>query len=116
MSVTADLVALRAAAGGRVYEMGSVPASPGYPYTVIGYAPNAPVVRTANGAGDPIRRFTVQHFGQNAASVEDHATRTFNTFDGKSINGDVCTLEVATTVTRDPDNSGVLSTTHTYRF
>lgn len=116
MTVTADLVALRAAKGGRVYEVGQVPASPTYPYTVIGYAPNAPVTRTTIGSGDPVRRFTVQHFGRSAAEVEDHAGRTFAAFDGQPINGDLCTQEVATSIDRDADDSGVLSTTHTYRY
>ena len=79
MSVTASLVTLRATAGGRVYALGSVPASPGYPYTVIGYAPNAPAVRNTLAQGDPIRRFTVQHFGQTTDSVEVIAAVTFGT-------------------------------------
>jgi hypothetical protein len=116
MSTTDDLVAQRVTAGGRVYAAGSVPASPGYPYTVVGYAPNAPVTRTLNAAGDPVRRFTVQHFGRTANAVEDAAAKTFAAFDGKSFGGDVCTQELATPLTRDPDDQGVLSTTHTYRF
>lgn len=116
MSTTSDLVATRAAAGGRVYAIGAVPASPAYPYAVVGYAPNAPVTRTADGRGNPIRRFTVQHFGRTADSVESIASLTFATFDGRPIDGDLCTQEVATLVDRDPDDSGVLSTTHTYRY
>lgn len=116
MSVTDELVTQRQAAGGRVYAIGSVPASPGYPYTVIGYAPNAPVVRTADGAGDRVRRFTAQHFGRTDDSVEDVADATFAAFDGKRVDGDLCVQEVATTITRDPDDQGVLTITHTYRF
>lgn len=116
MSVTSDLVALRATAGGRVYAMGAVPVLPPYPYTVIGYAPNAPVTRTAIGDGDQVRRFVAQHFGRTAEAVEELAADTFTTFDGKPVYGDVCTQETATPLTRDPDNSGVLSTTHTYRY
>jgi hypothetical protein len=113
MSTTSDLVALR---GGRTYELGDVPVSPTYPYAVIGYAPNAPVTRTSDGNGDPIRRFTVQHFGRTAESVEAIADATFAAFDGQSIGGDLCTQEVATLIDRDSDDSGVLSTTHTYRY
>lgn len=113
MSITGDLVTLR---GSRTYSLGAVPASPAYPYAVIGYAPNAPVVRTTNAAGEPLRRFTVQHFGRTADSVEAEAERSFTTFDGARIDGDVCTQEIATPISRDPDDQGVLSTTHTYRF
>lgn len=116
MTTTADLVAQRAAAGGRVYAIGAVPASPAYPYTVIGYAPDAPAVRTQDGSGDPERRFTAQHFGRDAAAVEDHSARTFATFDGKSVAGSICWQELATPIDRDADDSGVLSTTHIYRF
>lgn len=113
MSTTSELVALR---GGRTYELGAVPASPTYPYAVIGYAPNAPVTRTSDGSGDQVRRFTVQHFGRTAASVEAIADLTFATFDGQPIDGDLCTQEIATLIDRDSDDSGVLSTTHTYRY
>lgn len=116
MSVTDDLVTHRSTSGGRVYAIGAVPASPAYPYTVLGYSPNAPVVRTQNAAGDQVRRFTAQHFGRTATAVEDIAQKTFDTFDGETVDGGVCTQEIATTITRDPDNQGVLTTTHTYRF
>ena len=116
MSVTADLVAQAGGAAARVYPMGSVPASPPYPYRVVGYSPNAPVQRTTNGAGEPVRRFTVQHFGRSADSVEAAAAATFATFDGQRVDGDVCTQEIASPILRDPDDLGVLSITHTYRF
>lgn len=117
MSTTADLVTMRKAGGfTRVYPLGGVPSQPSYPYVVIGYAPNAPFVRTANGAGDPLRRFTVQHFSRTADGLEDVSEATFATFDGQPIDGDVCVQEIATTPDRDPDDRGVLFTTHTYRF
>jgi hypothetical protein len=116
MSVTSDLVTQRATAGGRVYALGAVPASPQYPYTVIGYSPNAPLVRDLGGSGDPLRRFTAQHFGHTADSVEAVAAATFAAFDGKQVAGAVCEQEIATPLFRDPDDAGVLSTTHTYRF
>lgn len=116
MSLTADLVAIRAAAGGRVYPIGAVPTSPIYPYSVVGYAPNAPTVRDLGGSGDPTERFTVQHFGRSADSVEDIAAGSFVAFDGKPIAGQTCWQETATPIFRDPDNAGVLTTTHTYRF
>ena len=116
MSVTTDLAEAAGGTAARVYPMGKVPSSPTYPYRVIGYAPDAPVTRTQNAAGDPLRRFTVQHFGRSADSVEAVATATFDTFDGQRVGGDVCTQELATPIVRDPDDSGVLSTTHTYRY
>lgn len=116
MSTTADLVTLLGGSVARVYAFGKVPASPVYPYRVVGYAPNAPVVRDLGGSGDPLGRFTVQHFGKSADSVEDVAFDTFTTFDGREVLGEVCWQEVATPLYRDPDDTGVLSTTHTYRF
>ena len=116
MSVTSDLVTQAGGDTARVYPMGKVPSAPVYPYRVIGYSPNAPVTRTQNGAGEQLRRFVVQHFGRSADSVESVADATFDTFDGQRVKGDVCTQEIATPITRDPDDSGVLSTTHTYRF
>jgi hypothetical protein len=117
VSVTADLVAARKVGGStRVYPVGEVPATPQYPYVVIGYAPNAPVVRNQLGQGDPIRRFFVQHFGRTANGVEDQAAISIATFDGKPVSGDVCQLETATLPDRDPDDRGVLFTTHTYRY
>lgn len=116
MSVVTDLAGLLGGTAARVYPIGRVPANPIYPYRVVGYAPNAPVTRTINGAGDRVRRFTVQHFGKTADSVEAVADDTFVTFDGQHIDGDLCTQEIATLVDRDADDNGVLSTTHTYRY
>ena len=117
MSVTADLVAARKVGGfTRVYPVGAVPATPVYPYVVIGYAPNAPVVRTQLGDGDPVRRFTVQHFSRTSDGLEDQASITFATFDGKTYGGNVISQEIATTIDRDSDDRGVLSITHTYRI
>lgn len=116
MSTTADLVTMAGGGAARVYALGKVPASPTYPYRVIGYAPTAPLVRDSLLGGDPLRRFTVQHFARTADGLEDVADATFATFDGQSIGGDVCTQEIATTPDRDPDDRGVLTTTHTYRF
>lgn len=116
MSTTSDLVTLAGGTAANVYALGSVPAKPPYPYRVIGYSPNAPVVRSANQQGDPVRRFYVQHFAHTAAGLEDIAADTYTTFDGQAVDGDVCVQEVASPIMRDPDDQGVLSTTHTYRF
>ena len=99
----------------RVYPVGQVPPKPTYPYTVIGYAPNAPVVRSMLGGGDVVGRFFVQHFATSIDALEGEAAITFATFDGKTYGGNVITQEVATPISRDPDDRGVLSITHTYR-
>jgi hypothetical protein len=125
VSTTADLVALAVAGSvagetDRVYPFGAVPGKNDpafdYPYRVIGYAPDVPFVRNMLGGGDPRRRFTVQHFSRTSAGLEAIANTTFATFDGKPIGGDVCTQQVASTPDRDPDDRGVLSTTHVYEF
>jgi hypothetical protein len=116
MTTTADLVTLRGGSAARVYPVGAVPASPTYPYVVVGYAPNVPLVRSLDGSGDPVGRFTVQHFGRSAASVEAEAAESFALFDGGEVDGEVCEQEMATPIYRDPDDAGVLSITHTYRF
>lgn len=117
MSTTADLVALRAAVGGHdVYASGAVPQSPEYPYVVVGFTPNAPVVRSLDGAGSQVRRFVVQHFARTADGLEDVAAATFAAFDHVVVDGELCQQEIATPIFRDPDDGGVLSTTHTYRF
>jgi hypothetical protein len=99
-----------------VYPMNGAPSTPTYPYRLIGYAANAPATRNQLWQGDPVRRFVVQHFARTTEGLEAIAADTFATFDGKSIGGDVCTQEVATLPDRDPDDRGVLSTTHTYRY
>lgn len=116
MSTTADLVTMAGGDAERVYPIGGVPKLPTYPYRVIGYVPNAPVVRDSLGGGDPVRRFYVQHFSRTANGLEDIAADTFATFDGKTFGGDVVTQETASNIDRDADDQGVYSTTHTYRF
>ena len=116
MSTTDDLVALRQVAGGRVYAMGSVPANPTYPYMVIGYGMVPPAIRDLAGGGDPERRFTVQHFGKSADSVEAIAKASFATFDGREVDGNVCWQEVTTRPDYDSDDNGVIDETHVYRF
>lgn len=120
MSTTDDLSAVLSAAGvDRVYEVGAVPAKPAHPYAVLSNAPSAPEVRRLSGSGDPAGRFTVQHFGKTADSIEAIAALTFAAFDGKPLPLDgtpVARQEIATTPYRDPDDQGVLSVLHTYRY
>lgn len=112
----ATLVTMLGGAADRAYPLNAIPTNPDYPYRAVGYAPNAPAVRNQLWQGDPVRRFTVQHFARTTEGLEAIASDTIATFDGQTVGGDVCTLEVATLPDRDPDDRGVLSTTHTYRF
>lgn len=106
----------------RAYPLGEVPPSPQYPYAVVSHAPGAPQVRTLNYAGPPMGRFTVQHFGKSAESIdmsEGISGLTFAAFDGRPLDlpgTPVAWQEVATTPYRDPDDQGVLNVLHTYRF
>lgn len=103
----------------RAYKFGAVPASPAYPYAVVSAAPGAPQVRTLDGSGDPMGRFVVQHFSRTHDGATDLADLTFATFDGHALPLDdapVCWQEVTSGVYRDPDDQGVLTITHTYRF
>jgi hypothetical protein len=116
MSTTADLVTMAGGDGARVYAIGKVPASPTYPYRVLGFVPQAPVVRNSLGGGDPVRRFYVQHFSKTADGLEAITEQTFAAFDGKAFGGDVITQETASAIDRDADDRGVYSSTHTYRY
>lgn len=119
MGASEDLAALVAALPGRTYKLGSVPPGPTYPYRVVSLAPDAPVVRDLGGSGDPAGRFVVQHFGRSLESVIETADDTFDTFDGKALplaGEPVAWQEIASSVYRDPDTSGVLDVTQTYRY
>ena len=61
----------------------------------------------------------MQHFSRTHDGLTDVADATFATFDGKTlpIDGEpVCWQEVTSGVYRDPDDQGVLTVTHTYRY
>lgn len=119
MSATLLRAALTTAGVARVYAVNAVPDNPDYPYAVLDVTPAAPQVRDLGGSGDPVGRFTVQHFGRSDESVTDLAAITFATFDGKELPVDgapVAWQEIATTAYRDPDDQGVLSVLHTYRY
>lgn len=121
MSDLDALIARLSAAGvARVYKFGSVPASPSYPYAVVSPALGAPVVRTLDGSGDPMGRFTVQHFGRGIDLLVENADKAFDAFDGVELSdlpGDpVAWQELSTPPYRDPDTTGVLNVTQTYRF
>lgn len=117
-----DLLVSRANAAGvlRAYKFGAVPTSPSYPYAVLSLAPGAPQVRTLDGTGKRIGRFTVQMFSRTAEMLLELDSDVFAAFDAVELSefdGDpVCWQEIATPPYRDPDTAGVLDITHTYRF
>lgn len=103
----------------RVYAVGSVPTSPGYPYAVVSASRLAPDVRRLDGGGTTPKRFTAQMFGRTAASVENLADLMLTAFDAvfiPDLDDSQCRAEVTTPPYRDPDDRGVLNVTHTYRY
>lgn len=114
------LMAQLEAAKVRAFKFGDVPNTPAYPYAVLSPAPGAPAVRTLAGQGNPSGRFTVQLFGETAESVLDYAEKTYRAFERQELTGfdgaPVAWQEIATPPYRDPDTTGVLNITHTYRF
>lgn len=104
----------------RVYKFGAVPDGAPYPYAVVTPALGTPTVRTLDGSGNPLGRFTVQMFGRTADVLTDTAALTFAAFDGIELSdlsgSPVAWQEISTPPYRDPDAAGVLAITHTYRF
>lgn len=121
MSDLDALIAHLSAAGvARVYKFGAVPEKPSYPYVVLSLALGAPVVRTLDGSGDPMGRFTAQLFSRTAEPLVDAAAKTFAAFDGVELSdlpgSPVAWQELSTPPYRDPDTQGVLNITQTYRY
>lgn len=122
MSVIDGLVALAKAAGmTRAYSVGSVPASPGYPYAVVSADTGTPGVRRAGGgATKKTRRATVQVFGKSDDSVLDYADMADAAFEDKvlgTLEGRPFSYrEMQTPIMRDPDDNTVLNVLHTYKL
>lgn len=123
MTTIDELIDMLESAGvDRVYKLNEVPPKPQRPYAVLSHAPAAPQVRTLDGSGDPAGRFTVQHFGKTADSIDldgGISGLTFAAFDGKELplpGEPVAWQEIATSPYRDPDEQGVLNVLHTYRY
>lgn len=115
MTTIAELVTAVTNAGvTRAYKLGAVPASPAYPYAVVGFSAPDKIARSANGQATELNRFTVQFFGRTLDAVLDLGTNA--DLDGDFINGALITRELTTPPYRDPDDSGVLTILHTYRF
>lgn len=121
MTTILDAVAAAAADVPRAYQIGSVPASPTYPYTAWSAQLLEDDVPTLDGAGS-IRwvQIVAQTFGKTAAAVNAQ-TEAFRasvvggwlTFDGYEA-GPVTGELRPTPVTRDPDAAGVLGSTSTF--
>lgn len=111
-----DALVARVTATGvqRVYKLNKVPASPTYPYAVVGLGSPDKVSRTADGQATDVERCTVQFFGRDVDGVLDIASKA--DLDGDFIDGRLCTREIGTDPYRDPDDRGVLAILHTYRF
>jgi len=114
------LTRLTTAGVSRAYKMGSVPASPTYPYAVLTLDAGTPNGRTADMHAGRIHRLSVQHFGRTQDAVLDLARLSDAAFEGvclDDIDGDpVATRELTTGPYRDPDDQGVLDVLHTYRY
>lgn len=104
----------------RAYKLGQVPASPGYPYAVLGMDAGTPNGRTADGKAGRVYRLTVQAFGRDIDGVLSVATKADQAFDGVALSdvagAPVSTRELSTSPFRDPDDLGVLNVLHTYRY
>lgn len=115
MTTLASLVTAVTSAGAtRSYKLGAVPASPTYPYAVVGLSTPDKIARGADGRAADLNRFTVQFFSHTLDAVLDLATTT--DLDGSFFSGALVTRELTTQPYRDPDDSGVLTILHTYRF
>ena len=111
----ADLVA--AWSPGRVFEIGSVPASPSYPYVILSDDPDVPRVRSLDGSGPLAGRVTVQVFGRTAASVRSVSQTVVDRWDGNVVpGGNVAALRVLSPIFRDADTAGVLGRTMSFVF
>lgn len=121
MSALDTLVAHLTASGvARVYKAGAVPAHPVEPYVVVSASRLVPDVRTLDGSGTSPRRFVVQVFGKTHDSLTAVEAALVAALDARFVPGlpgdPQVLLEVTSSVYRDPDDSGVLNLTHTYRF
>ena len=116
-----DALVAHLEAGGveRVYKLGAVPQKPTYPYAVVSTAPVPPSVRTVDGSGDQGGRLVVQIFGRTTDSMTPIVGDTFAAVDGRPLpltDAPVAWQEAASNVYRDPDDYGVLTATHTFRY
>lgn len=101
----------------RVYKLGEVPAKPTYPYAVVGLGTPDRVARTTDGRGADLHRATAQFFGHDIDGVLEIATK--GDLDGARLplsSSPLVERELGTSPYRDPDDQGVITILHTYRF
>lgn len=106
----------------RVYALGSVPAAPAYPYSVVGATTDQAGTYTLDAVhGTRDVRIWVQSFGRTADSAlaYDEAADA-NLLDQRlTVTGFDCgpiRVQVGSAMTRDPDDSGVVGVTSAYIF
>lgn len=122
MSTVLAAVATATASVPRLYPLGSVPASPTYPYGVYsgsmgrgdGYSLDATY-------GVRYGRIVVQTFGKVGAAAEDHMDKVVaalldRTLTIAGFNPSPCLLELDPVMTRDPDDTGVVGLTASFTF
>lgn len=104
----------------RAYKLGSVPASPAYPYAVLSLSTGSTRARTLDMNADRLREIVAQFFGRTDDSVRDLAALADEAFDGVTLDDiadePTATREIGTSPYRDPDDQGVLNILHTYRY
>lgn len=118
-----DLLLTRATSAGmtRVYKLGAVPASPVYPYAVLGSDTGTPSSTRVGGDSVNMRHLlTLQMFGRTVESVLGLASLADAAFKDVTLtelsDDPFCFRVLSTAITRDPDTGGVLYALHTYRY
>lgn len=111
---------LTAAGVARAYALGSVPASPGYPYVVVMVSRDDALSPALAGGHDLVRwRVTTQTFGRQVEQVEHFDGLAFKALQDQQLVAAIecgpCDLQVSAP-TRDPDDGGVLGVTSSYLF
>ena len=117
MALLDDLVAAVQAGGvTRVYKLNEVPASPGYPYAVVGLGSPNKDSRTHDGQAANLDQATAQFFGRDIDGVLDIADK--GDLDGTWLGDRLVTRDENSGAlpTRDPDDQGVVQLLHTHRL
>lgn len=123
MNATQDAVATATAAVPRLYALGSVPASPTYPYGVYSAALGRADAYTLDVShGLRYGRVIVQTFGRTAdaalSRMDDVTSALLDqslTIDGRG-NTTPLAIELDPSVVRDPDDNTVIGVTATFTF
>lgn len=124
MTAFTSAVAAETADVERVFELGTVPATPDYPYSVYSVTLGAGVGYTLDSASGPRKgTVTVQTFGRTEGGAADHADAITARLLDKQLpaTGWETTplrfgLEPAPVRAAEPENSGVVGLTYTFTF